>query len=294
MAGASHCQVDLPATPDRIREALRRSDTWTRAARAWGLRRTGPAPAPRLEVGDRIEFANDRRGPHRPASITVTGLNGGLPEILIKVGRGLTADLRPRVTVLDDDDDAAGPPATRTGVELTVRYGSASAHRRLLRYGDLLLGIVTLVSNDPRTVVCAVVIRDGRVLAARRARPAELAGLWEMPGGKLEPGEGERAAVARELREELGVEVEVGEQFMPALDIGPGWELVPYAAVLTSGSPRPMEADPAHDDVRWLSADQLDQVPWLPGDAPLVDAVRAWLRAPAGSHPRRSRWVDPS
>lgn len=293
MAGAPHCAVDLPATPDRIREALRRSDTWTRAARAWGLRRTGHAPTPRLELGDRIEFAADRRGPHRRASITVTGLNGGLPEILIKVGRGLTADLRPRVTVLDDDD-AAGPPATRTGVELTVRYGSASAHRRLLRYGDLLLGIVTLVSNDPRTVVCAVVIRDGRVLAARRARPAELAGLWEMPGGKLEPGEGESAAVARELREELGVEVEVGEQFMPALDIGPGWELVPYAAVLTSGSPRPMEADPAHDDVRWLSADQLDQVPWLPGDAPLVDAVRAWLRAPAGSHPRRSWWVDPS
>lgn len=278
MAGAPRCEVDLPATPDRVREALRRSDTWTRAARAWGLRLTGPAPALQLQVGDRLGFSAHRRGVRRAASITVTGLDDGVPAVLLKVGSRLTADIRPQVIRVDG---AAGAAATRAGLDLTVRYGSGSAHRRLLRYGDLLLGIVTLVSNDPRTVVCAVVLRDGKVLAARRARPAELAGLWEMPGGKLEPDEGERAAVARELREELGVEVEVGEQYMPVLDIGPGWELVPYAAVLTGGSPRPMEADPAHDDVRWLAADELDQLPWLPGDAPLVDAVRAGLRAVA-------------
>ena len=280
MAGAPRCEVDLPATPDRIREALCRSDTWTRAARAWGLRRTGPGPTSQLRVGDRLGFSTDRRGIRRSASMTVTGVDGGVPAVLLQVGRGLTADIRPRVTAVGDP---GGPGTTRIGLDLTVRYGSDSARRRVRRFGDLLLGIVTLVTNDPRTVVCAVVTRDGKVLAARRARPAELAGLWEMPGGKLEPGEGERAAVARELREELGVEVEVGEQYLPALDIGPGWELVAYAAVLTGGSPRPMEADPAHDEVRWLAADELDQVLWLPGDAPLVDAVRARLRAPADS-----------
>ena len=62
-------------------------------------------------------------------------------------------------------------------------------------------------------VVAALIERGGEVLVARRKEKGERAGLWEFPGGKVEAGEGERAALARELREELGVRVQVGELY---------------------------------------------------------------------------------
>ena len=61
-------------------------------------------------------------------------------------------------------------------------------------------------------VVAAAIERDGRYLAARRTRPTDVAGLWEFPGGKVEPGETEEEALVREIREELGVEIAVGER----------------------------------------------------------------------------------
>jgi 8-oxo-dGTP diphosphatase len=60
-----------------------------------------------------------------------------------------------------------------------------------------------------RVVVGAAILRHGRVLAARRTAPAELACGWELPGGKVEPGETAEEAVVREIREELGCEVSV-------------------------------------------------------------------------------------
>ncbi|MFM7212080.1 MAG: NUDIX domain-containing protein, partial [Actinomycetota bacterium] len=62
-------------------------------------------------------------------------------------------------------------------------------------------------------VVAAAILRDGRYLAARRTRPAWAAGRWEFPGGKVEPGETEQQALVREIREELGVEIEVVRRF---------------------------------------------------------------------------------
>ena len=55
-------------------------------------------------------------------------------------------------------------------------------------------------------VVAAAIVRDGRVLAARRTQPANVAGRWELPGGKVDPGETPEQALVRELREELGIE----------------------------------------------------------------------------------------
>ena len=63
-----------------------------------------------------------------------------------------------------------------------------------------------------RIVVGAAIVHDGRLLAARRSAPADLAGGWELPGGKVEPGESEADALVRECREELGVAVVVGER----------------------------------------------------------------------------------
>ena len=65
------------------------------------------------------------------------------------------------------------------------------------------------MSASARVVVGAAIVRDGRVLACRRTSPVEAAGRWELPGGKVEPGETPEAALVREVREELGVGVAI-------------------------------------------------------------------------------------
>ena len=123
-------------------------------------------------------------------------------------------------------------------------------------------------------VVGAALVRDGRVLAARRTTPAEAAGRWEFPGGKVEDGEAPDAALVREIAEELGVPIEVRRWLTGAVPIGTSYELVVAVAVISSGEPRPVE----HDEVRWLSADELDDVDWLDPDQPFVPELERWLR----------------
>jgi 8-oxo-dGTP diphosphatase len=122
-------------------------------------------------------------------------------------------------------------------------------------------------------VVGAAVIRDGRVLASRRTEPPRLAGLWEFPGGKVEPGESDAQALVRELREELQVEVEVGERLGGDLPIGDTAVLRVYLCRLVSGEPALLD----HDAHRWLAADELLDVPWIPVDLPLVHQLAPLL-----------------
>jgi len=124
-----------------------------------------------------------------------------------------------------------------------------------------------------QVVVGAAIARDGRVLAARRSAPAELAGWWEFPGGKVQDGESETEALVRECREELGVEVAVGE-FIGAEPIAEDLILRVYLAEHLLGDP---EARQDHDEVRWLAAAELGSVGWLPADRPLLGAVAALL-----------------
>ena len=121
-------------------------------------------------------------------------------------------------------------------------------------------------------VVGAAIVRDGRLLAARRSAPPAVAGGWEFPGGKVEPGESEVAALVRECREELGVEVWVGALLGT---VAPAeFVLRVYRAVLVAGEPRPLQD---HDELRWLAAHELADVPWLPADVPLLPAIREAL-----------------
>jgi 8-oxo-dGTP diphosphatase len=137
-----------------------------------------------------------------------------------------------------------------------------SMTRTLDDVSDTLAGV--------QIVVGAAILRHGRVLAARRAVPADLAGQWEFPGGKVEPGESDVAGLVRECREELGVQIAVGE-LLGCVE-PPGLALRVYVAELIAGEPQPL-AD--HDELRWLGAAELDDVPWLPADLPLVAALRA-------------------
>lgn len=126
-------------------------------------------------------------------------------------------------------------------------------------------------------VVGAAIVNDrGQVLAAQRPEPDRLAGGWEFPGGKVEPGETDEAALVRECREELGVEVVVGERLgsdIP-LALGRGYLRV-WMVRLAEGEPVALE----HSALRWLDATELDDVAWLPADAPLIEELRARLQA---------------
>lgn len=129
---------------------------------------------------------------------------------------------------------------------------------------------------DVQQVVGAALVRDGRVLASRRTGPPELAGRWEFAGGKVDPGEDDVGALRRELREELGLEVEVGDRVGPDLDIRGTAVLRVYLCTDADGE-RPEPALVDHDAHRWLGAHELDEVDWLPVDAPVVAALRTLL-----------------
>ena len=130
-------------------------------------------------------------------------------------------------------------------------------------------------------VVGVALIRMGRVLAARRSGSPALAGLWEFPGGKVEPGEEPRATAVREISEELCCTIEVtgwvdadgGDIEDAGSERMPGIVLSIATARLVDGDPVPTE----HDAVRWLRADQLDEVSWAAADLPFLDPVRRLL-----------------
>ncbi|MET7514358.1 (deoxy)nucleoside triphosphate pyrophosphohydrolase [Streptomyces sp. NPDC005480] len=126
--------------------------------------------------------------------------------------------------------------------------------------------------TEPTVVVAAALHDSGRLLAARRSAPPELAGRWELPGGKVEPGEDPKRALVRELREELGIGAELVARVPGEWPLKPGYVLRVWTARLLSGRPRPLED---HDDLRWLGPDEIWSVDWLDQDVPAVKAVLA-------------------
>ena len=140
--------------------------------------------------------------------------------------------------------------------------------------------------RTPKLLVVGVaVLRDGRVLAARRRTPREAAGRWELPGGKAWPEEQPEATAVREVAEELGCGVSVigwltGEQALPG-----GLRLRVATAELVDGEPRPGE----HDAVWWLGADELDRVDWLEPDLPFVRQLQGALRPGPAHQPAPDR-----
>ncbi|MFE3198983.1 (deoxy)nucleoside triphosphate pyrophosphohydrolase [Embleya sp. NPDC059237] len=123
-----------------------------------------------------------------------------------------------------------------------------------------------------RIVVGAAILHRGRLLAACRSAPAALAGGWEFPGGKVEPGEDETAALVRECREELGVTVRPVRRLPGAWPLGTGYVLHVWLADLISGEPRPLQD---HSEVRWLAPTAVADLDWLAADRPAVDLVAA-------------------
>ena len=115
-------------------------------------------------------------------------------------------------------------------------------------------------------VVAGALIAGSALLVAQRERPPELAGLWELPGGKVAAEESDAAGLARELREELGVEVTVGDRLGEDVALNESMTLRAYRVTQTGGALRPND----HRALRWVTADELESLPWVPAD-------RAWL-----------------
>lgn len=132
-------------------------------------------------------------------------------------------------------------------------------------------------ASPPVLVVAGVVVEAGKVLLSQRKSGTHLAGAWEFPGGKVEPDEDPRAALARELREELGIEVAVGDPVEITFHRYPtkGVLLLFFAASRLPASPEPRALDVAA--VRWAAIDELRDELFPPADVAVLAKVRALL-----------------
>lgn len=120
-------------------------------------------------------------------------------------------------------------------------------------------------------VTGAIIVKDGKILGAKRGSGKSLAGYWEFPGGKIEPGETAEQALYRELKEELHCEAEIGRhvtttehEYDFAIIV-----LSTYYCTLKDGEPQLTE----HEEIRWMTGAEMLELEWAPADIPAVEIV---------------------
>ncbi|OYW72273.1 MAG: hypothetical protein B7Z37_25345 [Verrucomicrobia bacterium 12-59-8] len=125
-------------------------------------------------------------------------------------------------------------------------------------------------TKPPVPVVCAIILRDERIMLAQRPPDKKLGGLWEFPGGKVEAGESAETALHRELQEELGCSVRITQTLTPFVHAY-GWgsiELIPFVCELAEDSPEPHAHE--HTALVWVERTELRSYDLAPADVPLV------------------------
>ena len=125
-------------------------------------------------------------------------------------------------------------------------------------------------------VACAIIERDGRVLAAQRSRSMSMPLKWEFPGGKIEAGESPEACLERELAEEMGIEVAIGRAMPPCEHRYPTFTvtLYPFVCTIHSGEIALNE----HRAAVWVSPEEMTALDWPAADVPVIEAYRRSLR----------------
>ena len=120
-------------------------------------------------------------------------------------------------------------------------------------------------------VVAALVWRGGRFLICRRPAGKARAHLWEFVGGKVEPGEAPEAALRRECREELDIEVKVGEKFFEVTHAYPDLtvHLTLFSAEIASGEPKLLE----HEDARWIEPSEIGEYAFCTADEDILREI---------------------
>jgi len=128
-----------------------------------------------------------------------------------------------------------------------------------------------VTQDSPIVVVLAAVIeRDGRILVTRRLRNTHLAGLWEFPGGKCDPGESHEACLARELREELGVESRIGEEMLVTEHAYPDRTVrLHFRECEIQGDPQPRLGQ----QMKWVNRQELATLDLPAADHQLIDQL---------------------
>ena len=140
-------------------------------------------------------------------------------------------------------------------------------------------GHASRITHQPVEVSAALIFRDGKLLITRRHAKSHLGGLWEFPGGKREAGESFEQCLVREIREELGVEISVGELFEEIVHDYPEksvW-LKFFICKLLSGDPQPLDCAA----VKWIEKSELAAHEFPAADAQLLEKLKsprfAWV-----------------
>ncbi len=124
-------------------------------------------------------------------------------------------------------------------------------------------------------VVVAIIIKDGKTLIAKRKQGKMMGGSWEFPGGKTETGETLEHSVIRELKEEMDVDVRVGE-LIAEIDYNYEWgdvHLIAFHTEIIGGQIKLLE----HDEMAWVTMNQMSEYGMTPADEPLIEMIKKWL-----------------
>ncbi len=135
-------------------------------------------------------------------------------------------------------------------------------------------------------VACALIERDGLVLAAQRSETMSLPLKWEFPGGKIDAHESAESCLEREIEEELGVGIRIVAPLPPSDWCYPDFAITlhPFVCTLAGEEIRLLE----HKEIRWLSPARLHELDWAEADAPVLENYFRYLER-RGEAPRRTR-----
>jgi len=168
----------------------------------------------------------------------------------------------------------AGTLVTAT-LQLPAPAGPGGRRRGLRWLAGRTAALRAAGERPPRLVVAAAIVSDARLLVGSRVEEVIGSGRWELPGGKVRPGEPPRVALVRECREELDVGIAVGEAVGTDVPMGVGDStLRVWSARITAGTPTAL----GHSELRWITADELSGLDWLPADRALIPHLRRLLR----------------
>ncbi|GAA0513634.1 hypothetical protein GCM10011581_04430 [Saccharopolyspora subtropica] len=270
----------IEAPPATVAAALRHTRTAEVGLAALGVHgHAATRPAALLVPGDEIVFSTriaclpvdltTRIVRADADALTSVLVSGPLPELRHE---SLLAEAGPRTLLIDSVywTTPFGPLGRLADITLGRRFVRAVLAARIAAVREL----AESWARRP-VVVGTAIVHKGQLLAQRRRYPAPDAGRWELPGGRVEPGEDEPAAVVRECREELDVEVRPTGRVGTDVPLNNGMLLRIHTAELVDPSAAPRAVE--HHEVRWVAAEDLNDLDWLDADHVLVHSLRDLL-----------------